>query len=167
MKPTSMDSVPLFTNSSRRWSTPAGNRANGRSLTFSSPAPRFDDAGQVSKPGYVTVLHNGLAVHNHFELQGSTSYVEPPKYSRHGEKEPIRCDFMATQCGSAICGCRRTYSRWWARNRKKTVNDRIGINFKRRFRPREADLAGEGERFGWAIPIAWFTSPIAQVIMRV
>ena len=52
-------------------------------------APRFGDAGQVVKPAAVTVLHNGVVVHNHFELHGSTSYVEPAKYSKHAEKLPI------------------------------------------------------------------------------
>jgi predicted alpha/beta superfamily hydrolase len=41
----------------------------------------------------VTVLHNGVVVHNHFELQGSTSYTEPPKYTRHADREPIRIQF--------------------------------------------------------------------------
>ena len=45
-------------------------------------APRFDADGTLKSPGYVTVLHNGVVIHNHFELQGSTSYVEPPKYTR-------------------------------------------------------------------------------------
>jgi hypothetical protein len=52
-------------------------------------APKFDDAGQVTQPAYITVLHNGLVVHNHFELQGITSYTEAPSYKKHGDKEPI------------------------------------------------------------------------------
>jgi hypothetical protein len=56
-------------------------------------APKFNDEGNVVRPGYVTVLHNGLVVHNHFELQGATSYVEAPKYSKHADKEPIRLQF--------------------------------------------------------------------------
>lgn len=56
-------------------------------------APRFGEDGALLKPGYVTVLHNGIVVHNHFELLGGTSYVEPPKYSAHAEKESMQIQF--------------------------------------------------------------------------
>jgi hypothetical protein len=56
-------------------------------------SPKFADDGSVLAPGYVTVLHNGVLVHNHFELLGATSYVEPPKYSKHAEKEPLQIQF--------------------------------------------------------------------------
>ena len=38
-------------------------------------APQFDAEGKVAKPAYVTVLHNGVLVQNHFELLGSTCYT--------------------------------------------------------------------------------------------
>lgn len=56
-------------------------------------APRFAEDGKVEKPGYVTVLHNGVCVHNHFELQGATSYTEPPKYTKHADKLPLHIQF--------------------------------------------------------------------------
>lgn len=56
-------------------------------------APQFADDGQLAKPAYITVLHNGVVIHNHFELQGSTSYTEPPKYTKHPEKLPISIQF--------------------------------------------------------------------------
>jgi hypothetical protein len=56
-------------------------------------APKFDAEGKVAKPAYITVLHNGVLVHNHFELHGITSYVEPPRYNKHGDKEPIHLQF--------------------------------------------------------------------------
>jgi hypothetical protein len=56
-------------------------------------APRFASDGTLKTPGYVTVLHNGVVVQNHFELQGTTSYTEPPKYTAHGEREPISIQF--------------------------------------------------------------------------
>ncbi|MEX2174410.1 MAG: DUF1080 domain-containing protein [Pirellulaceae bacterium] len=64
-----------------------------QSLDILFTAPRFNDDGTLKTPGYVTVLHNGLVMHNHFELQGSTSYTEPPKYTRHAEREPIGIQF--------------------------------------------------------------------------
>jgi hypothetical protein len=56
-------------------------------------APRFNDDGSLKSPGYVTVIQNGVVVQNHFELQGGTSYVAPPEYSKHGEKESLSLQF--------------------------------------------------------------------------
>ena len=53
-------------------------------------APRFAEDGKVLKPAYVTVIHNGVVVHNHFELQGGTYYDRPAAYEKHPEKQPIR-----------------------------------------------------------------------------
>ena len=57
-------------------------------------APRFDDAQKdpvkVLQPGYVTVIHNGVAVQNHFELHGNTNYDRPAAYEKHPLKHPIR-----------------------------------------------------------------------------
>jgi len=53
-------------------------------------SPRFDAAGKLTRPGYVTVLQNGIVVQNHFELQGGTFYEKPASYSPHPIKEPIR-----------------------------------------------------------------------------
>jgi len=39
------------------------------------------------------VLHNGVVIHNHFELLGASSYTEPPKYAKHDEKEPLSIQF--------------------------------------------------------------------------
>ncbi len=56
-------------------------------------APRFDAEGAVTRPAYVTVLHNGVLIQNHFELLGGTSYVAAPRYSPHPEKLPIHIQF--------------------------------------------------------------------------
>jgi len=53
-------------------------------------SPRFNEDGSLAKPGYVTVIHNGVVVQNHFELQGGTFYDRPPSYSKHPEKQPIQ-----------------------------------------------------------------------------
>jgi len=52
-------------------------------------APEFDAAGKVTKPAAVTVLHNGVLVQNHFELEGGTFYDRPPAYSKHAAKLPL------------------------------------------------------------------------------
>ena len=51
-------------------------------------APRFDEAGKVSKPAAVTVFHNGVLVQNHVELQGETFYDRKPAYKKH-DKLPL------------------------------------------------------------------------------
>jgi Domain of Unknown Function (DUF1080) len=56
-------------------------------------APHFDDAGKVLRPAYVTVLHNGVVVQNHFEIQGSTEWDRPPHYDKHRDKEPLHLQY--------------------------------------------------------------------------
>lgn len=51
-------------------------------------APRFKGSELVS-PAYATVLHNGVAVHNHVKLLGPMAHRQSPKYTPHGEKGPI------------------------------------------------------------------------------
>ncbi len=51
-------------------------------------APRFKD-GMLARPGYVTLLHNGILVQNHVELLGQTAYDQPPRYRPHKEQEPL------------------------------------------------------------------------------
>jgi Domain of Unknown Function (DUF1080) len=52
-------------------------------------APVFDAAKKLTQPGYVTVLHNGVLVQNHFEIQGATAWIGKPVYDAHG-CAPIR-----------------------------------------------------------------------------
>lgn len=52
-------------------------------------APRFHADGTVKSPAAITVLHNGVLVQNHFELQGGTYYDQAPKYAVHAEREPF------------------------------------------------------------------------------
>jgi hypothetical protein len=52
--------------------------------------PRFDEEGKVRKPGYVTLLHNGVLVQNHTEIQGNTFFDRPTAYSKHAEKQPLQ-----------------------------------------------------------------------------
>ncbi len=46
-------------------------------------APRFDDE-TLKSPGYITVLHNGVVVQNHVEIQGKTEWIGAPSYEAHG-----------------------------------------------------------------------------------
>jgi hypothetical protein len=52
-------------------------------------APRFADDGKLKSPAYLTVLHNGVLVQNHFELSGKTAWDEAPKYEAHPDKLPL------------------------------------------------------------------------------
>jgi hypothetical protein len=56
-------------------------------------APRFDEQGTLLKPGYVTVLHNGVLVQDHTELLGTTAWDTPPKYAPHANRLPISLQF--------------------------------------------------------------------------
>jgi len=51
--------------------------------------PRFDAEGKLTKPGYVTVLHNGVVVQNHSEILGNTHYDKAAAYVKHPEKQPL------------------------------------------------------------------------------
>lgn len=52
-------------------------------------APRFSDDGRVTAPAYVTVLHNGVLVQNHYALTGGTFFDRPPAYTVHAPKLPL------------------------------------------------------------------------------
>jgi hypothetical protein len=52
-------------------------------------APKFRTNGDLEKPGYVTAIHNGVLVLNHFELLGPSGYTEAPHYTPHAETGPI------------------------------------------------------------------------------
>ena len=48
-------------------------------------APKFDSDGNKIKSGYFTVFHNGILIHNHVEILGTTENVGPPKNIAHGD----------------------------------------------------------------------------------
>lgn len=47
-------------------------------------APEFAENGDLSEPAYITVLHNGVVVQNHVEVQGATAWIGAPEYEAHG-----------------------------------------------------------------------------------
>lgn len=51
-------------------------------------APRFKD-GRLEQPGYITVLHNGVVVHNHTQILGSMAHRQVPSYQPHGPRGPL------------------------------------------------------------------------------
>jgi len=52
-------------------------------------APRFNDDKSLKSPGYITVVHNGVLIHNHVELQGPSVWIGKPKYEYHEMLQPI------------------------------------------------------------------------------
>jgi hypothetical protein len=56
-------------------------------------APRFKADGSLARPAYITVLQNGVLVQNHFEIQGTTAWDTPPKYTAHAAKLPLGLQF--------------------------------------------------------------------------
>ena len=80
----------------------AGRMANLRHPVHRS-ALRHDK--KLTKPAYVTVLHNGVVVQNHFAIQGGTFYDRPPSYEAHPERPRSTCNSTATRSASATSGC--------------------------------------------------------------
>lgn len=56
-------------------------------ITFTRP--RFDNSGSLTHPAVVTVLHNGILVHDHIELTGPTEHKKRPPYTAHQDRLPI------------------------------------------------------------------------------
>lgn len=52
-------------------------------------APRFNKDGQMLIPPYITVIHNGVLIQNHTQIQGTTPYVGQPESQPHG-RGPIK-----------------------------------------------------------------------------
>lgn len=53
-------------------------------------APRFEDDGTLKSPAYITAVHNGVLILNHFELKGDTPFTRPPQYNAHPVRGPIK-----------------------------------------------------------------------------
>lgn len=69
-------------------------------------APRFDNEGELESPAYVTVLHNGVVVQNHVEIEGKTEWIGAPSYDEaHG------CDSLYLQDHDAAVSFRNIWVR--------------------------------------------------------
>ncbi|MCS7187957.1 MAG: DUF1080 domain-containing protein [Armatimonadetes bacterium] len=53
-------------------------------------APRFDENGNLIRPAYVTVFHNGVVVHYHTPLFGPTTHRATLPYEPHPPVGPLR-----------------------------------------------------------------------------
>ena len=67
-------------------------RAPGEWQTFDIlfTRPRFTADGLVAKPGRVSVIHNGVAIHSDTVIKGDTFYDRPPGYTAHADALPLR-----------------------------------------------------------------------------
>ncbi len=52
--------------------------------------PKFAQPGNLLSPAYVTILQNGVVVHNHKALLGPTGHRVLTKYEAHGATGPIK-----------------------------------------------------------------------------
>ncbi len=78
--------------------------------------PRFNDQGSLKSPAYITVMHNGVLILNHFELQGDTPYNRPPSYTQHEDKGPISLQYH----GNPV-----RFRNIWVREIKPLVGKRV------------------------------------------
>ncbi len=60
-------------------------------------APRFNEDGSIQSNAFLTVLHNGVLVQNHFELNGKTLWDAPPSYDTHELKQPLKLQFHGNE----------------------------------------------------------------------
>ncbi|MEP6732380.1 MAG: DUF1080 domain-containing protein [bacterium] len=61
------------------------NRKPGEWQTYDVvwTAPTFAADGSLLTPAYVTALHNGVLVQQHYQLQGETAYIGKPAYIKY------------------------------------------------------------------------------------
>lgn len=52
-------------------------------------APRFAENGDLRKPAIITVLQNGVLVHDHVEIKGPTNWCSKSPYQPHPGKLPL------------------------------------------------------------------------------
>ena len=52
-------------------------------------APRFDADGEVERPAFVTILHNGVLVQHHTPIIGAVAFRAVATYQPHGPKGPL------------------------------------------------------------------------------
>lgn len=99
-------------------------------------APRFKSNGDMVKPGYVTLIQNGVLMLNHFELEGPTSYTEAPHYKPHAETGPISLQFHNDPV---------RFRNIWVREIKPAVGRRVSAPFNLEVKKTEEPKKGENK----------------------
>ena len=51
--------------------------------------PRFNERGELVQPARITVVHNGVLVHDAVALTGPTAHRRRPPYSAHADRLPL------------------------------------------------------------------------------
>lgn len=85
-------------------------------------SPRFAEDGALESPAYITALHNGVLLLNHFELLGDTPYDRPPTYEAHPPVGKI---------GLQDHGCPVRYRNIWVREINPPAGQRTREPFLR------------------------------------
>jgi len=83
-------------------------------------APRFDGDTLV-RPGYVTVILNGIVLHHHRELRGVTSHRVVTEYEPHGAEGPLELQDHGDLVRFRTSGT----GRWWATTRIDRTANRL------------------------------------------
>ncbi len=52
-------------------------------------APKFQTNGDLLKPAYFTVFHNGVLIQNNVTLRGPMKFIGIPEYKAHADKLPL------------------------------------------------------------------------------
>ena len=85
-------------------------------------SPRFNDDGSLKSPAYITALHNGILILNHFELKGDNPFHRPPQYKKQADKLPIRLQDH---------GNPMRFRNIWIRETKPTIGQQVKKPFLR------------------------------------
>ena len=85
-------------------------------------SPRFNDDGSLKSPAYITALHNGILILNHFELKGDNPFHRPPQYKKQADKVPIRLQDH---------GNPMRFRNIWIRETKPTIGQQVKKPFLR------------------------------------
>ncbi|HUG70487.1 MAG TPA: DUF1080 domain-containing protein [Pirellulaceae bacterium] len=97
-------------------------------------APRFEEDGSLKSPAFITALHNGALILNHFELQGDTPFTRPPQYKQHADQLPIRLQ----DHGNPV-----RFRNIWIRETKPAQGEQVREPFLRDGSGKERPIGGE------------------------
>jgi hypothetical protein len=95
-------------------------------------APRFNEDGSLKSPAFITAIHNGVLILNHFELKGDTPYTRPPSYKKHADRLPIRLQDH---------GNPTRFRNIWVREISPTVGKQVRKPFLRNGKGEESPIA--------------------------